>query len=46
MFFCTYLDFLPLNAVYFILENGNYVLENNISLAVGTMLYDIMLVFV
>jgi len=30
------LDLLPLNLVYFVLENGN-VLENYISLAVGTM---------
>jgi len=33
----TYLDLLPLNLIYFVLENGNNVLENNISLAVGTM---------
>ena len=37
MLFHTYLDLLPLNLVYFVLENGNSVLENNISLAVGTM---------
>ena len=34
MLFHTYLDLLPLNLVYFVLENGNFVLENNISLAV------------
>jgi len=38
MCFRTYLDLLPLNLVYFVPENGNFVLENNISLAVGTML--------
>ena len=27
--FRTYLDLLHLNLVYFVLENGNYVLENN-----------------
>ena len=32
--FHTYLDLLPLNFVCFVLENGNSVLENNISLAV------------
>jgi len=32
-----YLDLLPLNIVYFVRENGNFVLENNISLAVGTI---------
>jgi len=37
MLFCTYLDLLPLNLIYFVLENCNYILENNISLAVGTM---------
>ena len=37
MFFCIYLDLPPLNLAYFVLENGNYVLENYISLAVGTM---------
>ena len=37
MLFHTYLDSLPLNLVYFVLENVNFVLENNISLAVGTM---------
>jgi len=36
MLFCTYLDILPLNFIHFVLENGNFVLENNISLAVGT----------
>jgi len=30
-------DLLPLNIVYIVLENDNNVLENNISLAVGTM---------
>jgi len=30
MFFCTYIDLLPSNLV-------NFVLENNIALAVGTM---------
>ena len=38
MFFRKYFDLLPLNLVYIVLENSNYVLENNISLAVGTML--------
>jgi len=45
MLFHTYLDLLPLNLVYvvlendnFVLENGNFALENYISLAVGTML--------
>jgi len=37
--FHTYLNSLPLNHVYFGLENGSYVLENIISLAVETMLY-------
>jgi len=37
MTFHTYLDLLLLKVVHFILENGNCVLENNISLAVGTM---------
>ena len=37
MLLCIYLDLLALNLVCFVLENGNYVLENNISLAVGTM---------
>jgi len=37
MLFNKYLDLLPLNLVYFLLENGNYVLENKISLTVGTM---------
>ena len=32
--FHKYLYLLPLNLVYFALENGNSVLENNISLAV------------
>jgi len=32
-----YFDLLPLNLVYFVLENGN-LLENLISLAVGTMM--------
>ena len=32
MVFCTYLDLLPVNLVYLVLENGNFVLENNISL--------------
>ena len=27
MLFSTYLDLLPLNLVYFIMENGNFVLE-------------------
>jgi len=27
MLFCIYLDLLPLNPVYFVLENGNFVLE-------------------
>ena len=35
MLFRTYLDLLPLNLVYIVLENGNFVLE--ISLAVGSM---------
>ena len=34
MIFRTYLDLLPLNIVFFVLENGNNVLENKISLAV------------
>ena len=34
---CTYLHILPLILVYFVLENVHFVLENNISLAVGTM---------
>ena len=34
--FRTYFDLLPLNLVYFVLENGNYVQENKISLGVGT----------
>ena len=29
MLFCTYLDLLPLNLVYFVLENGNFVLEKS-----------------
>ena len=33
MLFRTYLNILPLNLVYFVLENVNYVLENE----VGTM---------
>jgi len=37
MLFHTYLDLLPLNLVYFVLENDHFALENNISLAVGTM---------
>ena len=37
MLFRIYLDLLPLNLVYFVLENDNSVLEINISLAVGTM---------
>jgi len=44
MLFHTYLDLLPLNILYFVLENGNFVLRspgnvlvNNISLAVETM---------
>jgi len=32
------LDSLPLNLVYFVLKNGNNVLENIISLAVKTMI--------
>jgi len=35
--FPTSLDLLPLNLVYFVPENGNFVLENNVSLAGGTM---------
>jgi len=38
MLFRTHLDLFPLNLVYFVLENGNFVLENNISLAVGTLI--------
>ena len=38
MLFGTYIDLLPLNLVYVVLENGNFVLENNIFLAVGTMI--------
>ena len=34
MVFRTYLDLLPLNLVYCVLENFNFVLENNISWAV------------
>ena len=30
-------DIQPLNIVCFVLENGHFALENNISLAVGTM---------
>ena len=37
MAFHTYLDLLPLDIVCFVLENGNFVLENIISLAVGTI---------
>ena len=37
MLFCTYLDLLPLNLVYLVLENGNYVLKNNISFNMGTL---------
>ena len=33
----TYLDLLPLN-LYTVPESGNSVMENNISLPVGTML--------
>ena len=33
----TYLVLLRLNPVYFVLENGNLVLENNISLVVATV---------
>jgi len=36
--FHTYLDLLPLNLVYFVLENSNFVLEKNISSVVGTMI--------
>ena len=36
--FHTYLDLLPLNRVYFVLWNGNNVLENNISLAVRKLI--------
>ena len=35
-FFALYLDLLPLSVVYFVLENGNFVLKM-FSLAVGTM---------
>jgi len=38
MFFCTYLDLLPLNIVYFVLEKSNFDLKINISLTVGTMI--------
>ena len=34
MLFGTYLDLLPLNLVYFVLKNGDFVLENKLSLAV------------
>ena len=37
MLFHTYLDLLPLNLVYFVLENADFVPENNIYLAVGAM---------
>ena len=33
----TYLDLLPLNPVYFVLENGYSVLENNIFFGVWTI---------
>ena len=33
MLFRTYRDLLPLNIVYFVLENGNFVLKNNLSCA-------------
>ena len=36
--FCAYRNSLPLHLVYFVLENGNFFLENNISLAVGAMI--------
>jgi len=36
LLFRSYLDLLPLNLVFFVLENGNYVPEKNISLAEGT----------
>ena len=29
MLFGTYLDLLPLHLVYFVLENGNFVLEES-----------------
>jgi len=35
MFFHTYYDLLPLILVYSVLENDNFILENNIFLAVG-----------
>ena len=41
MLFGTYLDLLHLNIVYFVLDNGHFVLEDNISLAVGTMCVDV-----
>jgi len=37
MHFCPCLDVLPLYLVYFALDNGTFVLENYISLSVGTM---------
>jgi hypothetical protein len=37
MLFHTNLDLFRLKLLYFVLENGNFVLENNISLAVGTL---------
>jgi len=37
MIFFARVDILPLDLVYFILANGNFVLENNISFAVGIL---------
>ena len=47
MVFLKYLDLLPLYLVYFVLENGNYVMENNIFLVVIiTELFSLMLFWV